>query len=141
MKRILVIALGVLMLAGMAAAQVPVTYPTTQPGNVLEFLLNRAIDSPPYTKGTYGSSTSGLGFTFAFRTIHAKIGYWCYSYIMLPAANATAVNVKYCLNDTVVRVINMAPGGAIADYVACDSVIVTKTTAADVVNYGAYYNR
>jgi hypothetical protein len=141
MKRILLIVLGVLLLAGMAQAQVPVTYPSAYPGNVFEFLLNRAIDSPPYTKGHTYTSTSGTTITLTFATAEGKAGYYCWTYVMLPLANTGDVTIIKTLGGVSLEVITAKPGATIADFVACDVLVLTKTVAADVVYYGGYYNR
>lgn len=142
MKRILILALAVMTFGGAVSAQAPVTYPSAQPWNVFEFLLNRAIDSPPYTKGHSYTSTSGTSATLIFSTAESKVGYYCWTYVMTPVGNTGDITIIKQLNSVTLETITLKAGAAtVADFVACDVLIISKVVAADVVYYGGFYNR
>lgn len=107
-------------------------------------------NNPPFLKGNYGSSVSGTTISFGFRGLNGYKRYWGYTYVVTSGYNVSNVTVKYMLKNalrsgtetvTTMRLITLGPGGSIADYVACDSIYVTKATATDSVYYGGYYNR
>lgn len=147
MKKLLLAMLFAAVLIAAASplrAQVPMTFLSYYGSQMdaLNALINRSLDSPPYVKGSYGVNTTSTSILWGFRSTQAKAGYFCYTYIMIPStATGPTVSIAYRLNGVVRRLIYLSPGGSIADYVACDSLTITKDTATDPVYYGGYYNR
>ena len=131
--------------ASPVGAQVPMTFLSYYGSQMdaLNALINRSLDSPPYTKGHSYTSTSGTFVTLTFATAESKVGYYCWTYIMYPdvAGQAGTISVVKSLGGVTLESLTISPGATIADFVACDQIQLGKTVATDVVYYGGFYNR
>jgi len=154
MKRILAVALWVLLLAGAVQAQVPVNWarpdlwPPGMQANPIQVLVQRSIDSPPYYQSNIGILVSaGSGYTtpiltYGYRSQNSKIGYWPYFYFITPVGNKGEVLVRSYLNGTLVKWIRLGPNGGNSDYMMCDSIrVYSSATCTDTLYYGGEFNR
>jgi len=148
MKKLLLAMLFAAVLVAAASpvgAQVSMTFLSYYGSQVdaLNALINRALDSPPYTKGHSYTSTSGTIITLTFATAESKVGYYCWTYIMYPAGagQTGTITVVKTLGGVTLESLTISPGATIADFVACDQIQLGKTVATDVVYYGGFYNR
>ena len=62
--------------------------------------------------------------------------YFEYSWVTSHPDNATDITVTQHRDGTLVRTLLIAPGGGFADHIACDTITITKSTAADDISYG-----
>jgi hypothetical protein len=87
-----------------------------------------------------GTCTAG-GICHGFAKLNSVRGYWGYTYVMTSGRNKSNIKVQWWLDGVKMREVYLGPGGSISDYVACDSLYILKSTSADTVFFGGYYNR
>lgn len=147
MKKLLCALLAFAALISITAAPVRAQAPMTflsyysSQTDALNALINRALDQPPYTKGHSYTNSSDAALSLIFATAESKVGYYCWTFVMSKASNnAAGITIVYSLGGVTLRTVTLYPGGTIADFVACDVIVISKT-ASDVVQYGGFYNR
>ena len=157
MKKLLLItflaAALVLTVAPNVGAQVPPTFARgarwSSDTDILNLLLARSIDSPPFSKANFTITLSGgAGYTtpvitWGFRQQNSKVGYWPYVYAFTPSGNHAEILVNEYLNGSVVKYFRLGPGGGNADFMMIDSVVVYKSLAypLDTLYLGGEFNR
>ena len=87
-----------------------------------------------YSFESWYADSADTGGRYGLNAHWGEYGMWIYCTMLAPAGNANDIVVTRYLDDVIVAKDYIVPGGALAEYIACDSLAFTKT-ASDTFNY------